>query len=162
MTVTLALVNPKSGHNVGGVLRASGAYGASMVVLGGPRPARFMRHPTDTIKAFRHVPTIMCEDVLDAIPYDAVPVAVELIDGAVPLPEYQHPKSAFYVFGAEDATLGRAVTSRCRDIVSIPTYHCMNLAATVNVVLYDRLAKLGRTRRLISQRSGQPNPNEGD
>ena len=33
------------------------------------------------------------------------------------------------------------ITDWCRDVVYIPTDKCMNLAATVNVVLYDRLAK---------------------
>ncbi len=28
-------------------------------------------------------------------------------------------------------------------VVYVPTRHCMNLAATVNVVLYDRLSKGG-------------------
>ena len=31
--------------------------------------------------------------------------------------------------------------SWCRDVVYIPTNGCMNLAACVNVVLYDRLSK---------------------
>ena len=57
------------------------------------------------------------------------------------LPEYQHPERAFYIFGAEDATLGARVLDRCRDRVFVPTVRCMNLAATVNVVLYDRMAK---------------------
>lgn len=29
----------------------------------------------------------------------------------------------------------------CRDIIYVPTNGCMNLAATVNVILYDRMAK---------------------
>lgn len=52
-----------------------------------------------------------------------------------------NPKRAFYVFGAEDNTLGSRVLGWCRDVVSVPTNRCMNLAACVNVVLYDRMAK---------------------
>ncbi len=51
-------------------MRAAGCYGASLVVLGGPRPERLSRCPTDTQKAWRHLPHILCEDVFDAIPYD--------------------------------------------------------------------------------------------
>jgi len=51
--------------------------------------------------------------------------------------------AALHVFGAEDATLGRNVLSWCRDVVAIPG-GCLNLAAAVNVVLYDRIAKLLR------------------
>lgn len=42
----------------------------------------------------------------------------------------------------EDGTLREKILSRCRDRVMIPTNGCMNLAATVNVVLYDRTAKI--------------------
>ena len=68
-------------------------------------------------------------------------VAIELVEGAKELPSYAHPLRAFYIFGPEDGTLGKSVLSWCRDVVMVPTAHCMNLAATVNVVLYDRMAK---------------------
>ena len=46
-----------------------------------------------------------------------------------------------YVFGPEDGTLGKRVTDWCRDVVYVPTNYCMNLAATANVILYDRMSK---------------------
>lgn len=42
-----------------------------------------------------------------------------------------------------DASLPAEVVQAADDVVYIPTVGCMNLAATVNVLLYDRLAKLG-------------------
>jgi tRNA C32,U32 (ribose-2'-O)-methylase TrmJ len=45
------------------------------------------------------------------------------------------------ILRAEDQTLGARITDRCRDRVYIPTAQCMNLAACINVVLYDRAAK---------------------
>ena len=81
------------------------------------------------------------EDLHALIPFDAVPVAVDLVDDAVELPVFQHPQRAFYVFGPEDGTLGASVLNWCRHRVMVPTRTCMNLAATVNVILYDRLAK---------------------
>lgn len=137
----IGLVNPKSLANMGGALRAAGCYEASLVAISGPRPARISRMVTDTMKAYRSIPTQLVDDVFDALPYDCVPIAVDILPGALPLPEYRHPERAFYIFGAEDATLGKAITSRCRDAIIVPTSYCMNLAATVNVVLYDRLAK---------------------
>jgi len=87
------------------------------------------------------MPFVQCDNLHDVIPYDCIPVAVDIIEGAIPLQEYEHPERAFYIFGAEDNTLGHRVTSWCRDVVYVPTNHCMNLAATVNVILYDRMAK---------------------
>jgi tRNA(Leu) C34 or U34 (ribose-2'-O)-methylase TrmL len=84
---------------------------------------------------------IWSEDVLAACPHECIPVAVEFIQTACPLPAFQHPERAFYVFGPEDGSLPKDVLSRCHALVYVPTDVCMNLAATVNVVLYDRIAK---------------------
>ena len=102
---------------------------------------RYTRAPTDPQDAYRHIPLVQCADLHEAIPFDCVPVAVDLLEDARPLHKYTHPERAFYIFGAEDATLGRRITDRCRDKIMIPTAYCMNLAATTNVVLYDRMAK---------------------
>ena len=138
----IGLDNPKTNINVGSVLRAAGVYEAQMVVIAGHR---YGKAPTDTMRHHRHLPLLQVENLHDAIPFDCVPVAVELIPNAIPLPEYKHPERAFYVFGAEDATLGHRVLSWCRDVVYIPMDGCMNLAATVNVVLYDRMCKARAT-----------------
>jgi tRNA(Leu) C34 or U34 (ribose-2'-O)-methylase TrmL len=138
----IGLHHPKTPVNVGAVLRAAGCYGASLVATSGNR---YTRAPTDTMSTYRHLPLIQCEDLHDVIPFDCVPVAIDLIEGAKPLTDYKHPERAFYVFGPEDGTLGQKVTNWCRDVVYVPTNGCMNLAATVNVILYDRLLKQRRT-----------------
>ena len=141
----IGLQSPKTSANVGAALRACGVYGASMLAVSG---RRYRRSPTDTLKQFRHTPFLQVDNLREVIPYGAVPVAVDMLPNAIPLPGYKHPKHAFYVFGPEDGTLGKAVTSWCRDIIFIPTHYCMNLAACVNVVLYDRLAKACTVRNL--------------
>ena len=133
--------NPKSGDNVGGALRAAGVFGAAMVVISGERKKNFIRHPTDTLKAYSYIPTLLVDDVFDALPYNCVPVAVDILEGATSLPEFVHPVRAFYIFGGEDHTLGRRITDRCAHRVVIPSRHCLNLAASINVVLYDRQVK---------------------
>jgi tRNA(Leu) C34 or U34 (ribose-2'-O)-methylase TrmL len=138
----IGLYQHKTPANLGGVLRAAGCYGAAMVAYTGNRyPGSII----DTVKAHHIIPLLHPEDLRDVIPYDCVPVAVDLLEGARCLTGYTHPRNAFYIFGPEDSTLGTNVTDWCRDIISVPTRFCMNLAATVNVVLYDRLAKEMRT-----------------
>lgn len=134
----IGLNHPKNSINVGSVMRAAGCYGAALVVVSGQRIGSGL---TDTMKAYRRIPLVRCEDLRASIPFDCVPVAVDLVDGAVSLVNYKHPERAFYVFGPEDGTLGRETLSWCRDVVYVPGDGCMNLAATVNVVLYDRMAK---------------------
>lgn len=134
----IGLHQPKNPKNVGCVLRAAGCFDASLVVTSG---ARYKHTFTDTMRAYRHIPLLCVDSLRDAIPYDCVPVAVDIIDGARSLPAFTHPERAFYIFGPEDGTLGESITSWCKHVVSVPTRHCMNLAATVNVVLYDRMVK---------------------
>lgn len=136
----VALYNPKNNLNVGSAIRACSCYGSAAMFIGGPRN-KYRPAPTDTPSGYRHMPVVLVDDLHEAIPYDCVPVAVDLIDGARPLHKYTHPERAFYVFGPEDGTLGKSITSWCRDTIYVPTNGCMNLAASVNVVLYDRLAK---------------------
>lgn len=135
----IGLDNPKFDLNVGEVLRAAGCYGCHMVVVKGDR---YHHSRTDTQKAYRHIPLMTCEDLRKMVPYDCVPVAVDLVPNARPLHSYVHPERCFYVFGPEDGTLDQSVTSWCRESIYIPTRFCMNLAACVNVVMYDRQAKM--------------------
>jgi tRNA(Leu) C34 or U34 (ribose-2'-O)-methylase TrmL len=137
----IGLQNPRVLSNVGGVLRAAYCFQAALVVISG---RRYKTQRTDTASAHVHIPLLQVDDLRGAIPYDCVPVAVERHPDAVSLHTYQHPLNAFYIFGPEDGDLGRAVTRWCRDVVYIPTDHSLNLAAAVNIVLYDRAAK--RTR----------------
>lgn len=142
----IGLHMPKTPDNVGSVVRACHCYGASMVAMTGQR---YKGARTDPQKGYRHIPLIHFEDLKEAIPYDCIPVAVDLLEGARPLNTYSHPERAFYIFGPEDGTLGKPTTSWCRDTIYIPTLHCMNLAATVNVVLYDRMVKRGEASTAI-------------
>lgn len=139
----IGLHNPKNGENVGGALRAASIFGASGVLIDGHRSNTLLNHPTNTMKAHNHIPTTWCNDIFDAIPYGTVPIAVDIVDGARSLVEFTHPERAVYIFGAEDSTLGKKTIDRCVHTVYIPTRRCANLAATVNMVLYDRMAKRG-------------------
>ena len=140
--LALALHRPSRPENIGGVFRAADVYGAELVVLGGGElPPEPLGHPTDTTQAWRRIPVVFAEEVLDALPEECVPVAVERMSDATSLPEFEHPESAAYVFGPENGSLDASLLERCTHVVSIPGHECSNLAAAVNVVLYDRISK---------------------
>lgn len=140
-TVSIGLTNPKSATNVASVLRAAGCYGVSSVFYTGQR-YRFAKDFNADTKAFHKIiPTIGVDDLIAMRPQGAAIVAVELVEGATALPHFHHPRNAYYLFGPEDGSIGQSTLAHCDDVVYIPTRSCMNLAATVNVLLYDRLAK---------------------
>lgn len=145
--VTIGLINPKDATNVGSVLRALGCFAADRVIYTGTRYELAAKHHTDTkqIGAQGHrLQKVACiSSALAELPQDTRVVCVELVVGATPLMAFEHPEHALYVFGPEDASIPADVVRAADDVVYIPTVGCLNLAATVNVLLYDRLLKRG-------------------
>src|SRR5439155_9598099 len=66
------------------------------------------------------------------------PVAVELRESSEKLHHFEHPEDAVYVFGPENGSVPRAMLGLCHRFVTIPSHHCLNLAAAINVIGYDR------------------------
>lgn len=143
--VSIGLLNPKSPTNVGGILRACGCFGADAVYFTGTRFVRASKYQTDTKKIAQNITLNAVSNLFDVVAEKQRVVCVELVEGASPLPQFVHPEFAFYIFGPEDGTLDQDIINRADDVVYVPTKGCMNLAATVNVLLYDRLAKLSPT-----------------
>ncbi len=141
INVSIGLTKPKSPTNVGAVMRAAGCYGVDAVFYTGERYDRAVKLNTDTKSISQNIPLTGVNSLLENMPDKAKIVCVELVEGATPLPEYEHPENVIYIFGPEDGTISQAVIDRADAVIYVPTIGCMNLAATVNVVLYDRLAK---------------------
>ena len=143
--VSIGLINPKDTQNVGSVLRAIGCYQANDVYFTGSRYEHALKHNTDTHNVGLNSLISKVDSMVEArdehMPEGTKIVCVELVEGAIPLPEYKHPENALYVFGPEDGNLKQSIVNAADEVVYIPTVGCMNLAATVNVLLYDRLAK---------------------
>ncbi len=127
--VAIALINPKTVTNVGAVMRAAGCYRVDAVIYSGTRYDHAAKMQTDTKDRHQTIPLIGVDDLFANISANTKVVCVELAEGAIPLPE--------------DGTINQAIIDRADAVVYVPTVGCMNLAATVNVVLYDRLAKSG-------------------
>jgi len=151
---TVALTNPKSPTNVGSVLRAAGCFGVNEVHYTGNRFDVAKKFYTDTKDANNKIPLLRVESFIESKQENAKVVCVELVEGATPLPEFVHPENAIYIFGPEDGSLSQEVVTQADEVVYIPTIGCLNLAATVNVLLYDRSSKqrnIERSDALIKQ-----------
>lgn len=140
-SVTIGLSNPKSATNVGAVMRAAGCYAVDNVIYTGTRYDRAVKMNTDTKKVTSVIPLNAQQHLLDNKADDVQVICVDLVEGAIPLPNFTHPEKALYLFGPEDGTLDQKLINQADAVVYVPTIGCMNLAATVNVLLYDRLSK---------------------
>lgn len=143
---SIALVDPRYPHNVGGALRACACWGLKQLWWSGSRVQidfdKGERLPREErMKGYKHVQLFNYDRFFDRFDKDVHPVAVELRPGTENLLDFQHPEKALYVFGPEDGNIPRHFGHLCHSFVVIPTHFCLNLAAAVNVVLYDRRIK---------------------
>ncbi len=139
--VVIGLTNPKSPTNVGAVMRAAGCFKSDKVYYTGKRYAQAAKFSTDTKNISARIPLKPVEAFDEVLSDDEKLVCIDLVEGATALPEFMHPDKAFYVFGPEDGTISQSIIDKADHVVYVPTIGCLNLAATVNIVLYDRFAK---------------------
>lgn len=142
----VVLLNPRFPHNVGAAVRAASCFGIQQVWFTGSRVSFALqgmkRLPREErMKGFRDVELRQYDPFFDQFE-GVTPVAVELRPNAEALPAFSHPENAVYIFGPEDGSIHPSILSRCHRFVVIPTRHCVNLAAAVYLVLYDRQTKL--------------------
>lgn len=144
--VSIGLVNPKSPENVGSVLRASGNFRVQSVFYTGKRYPRALALNPDLPKMRRKVSQdVPIKGVTDLIldgPQGHPIICVEFAENAISLLDFQHPQDAYYIFGPEDGNISQSIIDQANAVVYVPTVGCMNLSATVNVLLYDRMTKL--------------------
>jgi len=131
--------------NVGSLLRSAHAFGASFVFTVAAAYERHEGSLSDTSDAMRHLPFYSFPDVESMVLPEGCPlVGVELLDEAVGLPSFHHPKRAAYVFGPERGRLSAALVGCCAHVVRIPTRFSLNVGMAGAIVMYDRLVSLGR------------------
>lgn len=147
--ISIGLSNPKSPDNVGSVKRAAGNYGVDSICYTGQRYPRALKlnpdAPDTGRKVGMNIPVTGVGSLIENVPDGVKIVCVEFAENAESLPGFKHPEKAFYIFGPEDGNLTQDIIDCADAVVYIPTIGCMNLAATVNVVLYDRLSKMPQT-----------------
>ena len=139
------LINPKYDTNVAAALRACSCFGISSLQYTGKRfnqggKARIPRELR--MRCYKDVDITFSNRPFD-FTGDAVPVAIEVVENAENLADFQHPENAYYVFGPEGGSIPKVFMRHCHKFVMIPTRHCTNLAGAVYITLYDRAAKMG-------------------
>ncbi|NBC31429.1 MAG: TrmH family RNA methyltransferase [Alphaproteobacteria bacterium] len=131
--------------NVGALLRTAQAFGASFVFTIAPATEEVQFGSADTSAAARTMPLYRFDTVDTLVlPEDCSLVGVELLEDAIELPSFRHPRRCAYVLGPERSSLSPALVDRCDYVVKIPTRFAINLSVAGALVMYDRLLSLGR------------------
>ena len=153
MTPSVILHNPKYPHNVGAIVRACSNFGAkailftgSRILLEGNKQKGYRLPREERMKDYQDI-ILLNDDYPFNRFKDVIPVAVEKRENAEPLTYFQHPENAVYVFGPEDGSIPQVMLRHCQRFIVIVSKHCLNLAAAVNVVLADRITKMGLVHR---------------
>jgi tRNA(Leu) C34 or U34 (ribose-2'-O)-methylase TrmL len=143
----VAICNPKHDRNVGAAIRACSCFGIKQLWYSGKRvpngdKGRKYRLPREErMKGYANVELRNFDYFFEQFDKDVTPVAIELKENAELLPQFVHPEKALYVFGPEDGSIEPVMLRHCHRFVAIPTAHCVNLAAAIYIVLYDRMIK---------------------
>ncbi len=143
----VVLIDPKYPHNVGAAVRACAVFGVPVMRWTGERLTEQIaeRLPREErLKEYRRRVDFAPADgrVVDELATAGLtPVAVEARRASESLHAFVHPDRALYVFGPEDGSISRGVLRACHRFVRIPSDGPLNLAAAINVVLYDRTLK---------------------
>ena len=138
----IGVFNGKCRQNIGTLWRSAYTYGAAGIFTVG---RRYKRQSSDTLKTWRKIPLrhyLSWQDLLDKMPFAAQLVCVELTDGAVPLPEFEHPQIAVYLLGSEDNGIPPSILEG-HPVVTVPSPRpfCLNVAVAGSLVMYDRWRK---------------------
>ncbi len=139
------MIRPKYPYNVGAAVRAASCFGIKQVWFTGDRvslsPTEKYRLPREErMRGYKEVELRQYEYVFDMFPKTPI-IAVEVDPKATPLPYFEHPENAVYVFGPEDGSLESVHKRHCHQFIIIPTRHCTNLSAAIYIILYDRYMK---------------------
>jgi len=130
--------------NAGNLFRSAHAFGASFVFTVAAAYDDALRK-SDTSDAVGQVP-FYSFDTLESmrLPRGCALVGIELMDDAVELPSFRHPRNAAYVLGMERGSLTPEMLACCDHVVKIPTSFSLNVATAGAVVMYDRMMSARR------------------
>ncbi len=144
--------------NMGNLVRSAHAFGASFVFTVGAH-YRVREARSDTSKTQKSVPWYDFDGPDDMqLPKNCQIVGVELLDEAVELPSFTHPRCAAYVMGPERGALSPALRAKCDHIIRIPTKFCINVQIAGAIIMYDRLQSLGQFKDRPVMPGGPPGP----
>jgi tRNA G18 (ribose-2'-O)-methylase SpoU len=136
----VAIENWQHDMNIGSIVRSANAFAAAEVhIIGRRRWNRRGAMVTDRYQHVRHHPDVAT--FADWAAGEGIPiVAVDNVDGSVPLHEADLPQRAVLLFGQEGPGLSPEALAVARSVVEITQYgstRSINASAAAAVVMYE-------------------------
>lgn len=138
----VGVINMKTSHNFGSLFRTAQIMDADFIFCIGKR---FTPQASDTMCSYKHLPIFSYDsfdDFQNHRPHACPLICIELAEEAVFLHEFDHPKTAMYLLGAEDSGIPKSVLDKAQHIVKLYGERSMNVAVAGSIVLYDRKVRL--------------------
>ncbi len=138
----IGIYRHKRDHNIGSLWRTAYILGAKYIFTIGKN---YKKQASDVLHTWARIPLFhyeTFEDFLKHIPYDCRLVGVELDENATEIGQFQHPKRAIYLLGAEDHGLPPDVLAACHYVVKLKGNHSLNVAVAGSIIAYDRISKM--------------------
>jgi len=137
----IGIYYPKRDFNIGTLWRTAFNFNASFIFTIGKK---YKGQTSDVFSSWASIPMYHYDNVdafFENIPKGCQVVGVEQNSEAISVNDFDHPKRAIYLLGAEDIGLQDGIIKRCQHIIDIPSKQSLNVAVSGAVILYDRLIK---------------------
>jgi tRNA G18 (ribose-2'-O)-methylase SpoU len=138
----IGIVNNVNEINIGTLWRSAYILGASFIFT---VDKKYKQQRSDVTRSWTKIPLYHYKtfaDLKSNLPYSTRLVAVEIVEQAVSLAQFEHPCRAAYLLGNEQIGLSPKILDECHAVVSLPGSFSLNVAVAGSIVMYDRISKI--------------------
>lgn len=134
----IGIQNGKTPENLGVLWRSAQNLGASFIFTIGNRYAKQACDTHNAVKSMPYFHYNTFNDFYQHLPKGAMLVGVELINQAVDLETFHHPRRCVYLLGAEDHGLSKMAIEKAHHLVKFKSELSLNVSVAGSIVMYDR------------------------
>lgn len=141
----IGIFRGKTSHNLGTLWRSAYIMGSKYIFT---VENKYKKQSSDVVRAWSRIPLFhydSFDDLMNNIPYDCRIIGVEIDEKSELLHEFEHPKRAIYLLGAEDTGLPEYVREKCHFLIRLPGHSSLNVGVTGSIVMHDRISKIETT-----------------
>lgn len=137
----IGIEHSKTPENLGVLWRSAQNLGASFIFTIGHRYAKQACDTHDAVKAIPYFHYKDFDEFYTHLPKGAMVIGVELVDEAIELKDFKHPRNCVYLLGAEDHGLTNRAIEKSHHLLKFNTPKSLNVAVAGSIIMYDRSVK---------------------